>query len=196
MNKTHFDKIAAQKLKGIAIILMLQHHNFRIKSLYDAYTVNFFPFYEDYIVKLSSFFKICVSIFAFITGYGLYCSYNNKKETDEKWMIKRYIKTFSGYWFIFISSCILCELINNRTSNIYMKDGTLLGIIKIITDFFGLNNLLGIKQLNGTWWYMSCSIVFIVILPFIIKAKKCVGGGVYVAIISCYNSQNISNSVD
>ncbi len=176
MSDRHFDKVAAQKLKGIAIILMLQHHNFRVKSLYDAYTVSFFPFHEDYIVKISLFFKICVSIFAFITGYGLYHSYNNKKETDEKWVIKRYIKTFSGYWFIFVNACIICQLINNRTSNFYMKKGTLLGIISIITDFFGLNNLLGLKQLNGSWWYMSCAIVFIVILPFIIKVKKCVGG--------------------
>lgn len=177
MSDTHFDKVAAQKLKGIAIILMLQHHNFRVKSLYDAYTVSFFPFHEDYIVKISLFFKICVSIFAFITGYGLYHSYNNKKETDEKWVIKRYIKTFSGYWFIFIGSCVLCELINNRTSNIYMKDGFLLGIIKILTDFFGFNNLLDLQQLNGTWWYMSCAIVFIIILPFIVKLEKSMGRG-------------------
>lgn len=176
MSDTYFNKSASQKLKGIAILIMLQHHNFRIKSIYDAYTVSFFPFNEDYIVKLSLFFKICVSIFAFISGYGLYNSYSNKKENSEKWVIKRYIKTFSGYWFIYISSCVICELIDNRASNIYMKEGVLIGIVKFVTGFFGFNNLLGLRLLNGAWWYMSCAMIFIVLLPLIMKVERYIGG--------------------
>jgi hypothetical protein len=46
-----FDKNKSLELKGIAIILMLFHHCFRLKKIYDGYVVSFYPFRETSIVN-------------------------------------------------------------------------------------------------------------------------------------------------
>ena len=74
MKKKEFSIDNTLALKGIAIIMLIFHHCFRKADLFEDYTVSFFPFSQDFIVEISLTFKICVSIFAFITGYGLMLS--------------------------------------------------------------------------------------------------------------------------
>ena len=66
-----FDREASVALKGIAIVMMVLHHCFRVAKLYEGYEVSFFPFGEQQIVNVAFACKICVSVFAFISGYGL-----------------------------------------------------------------------------------------------------------------------------
>ncbi len=37
-------------IRGIAIVLLIFHHNFRSKSVYEGFTCSFFPFSEDKVV--------------------------------------------------------------------------------------------------------------------------------------------------
>ena len=62
--KSFFDKEASLALKGIAIMMMMLHHNFRAHSLFDKYTISFYPFNEQQVVNLAASCKICVSLFA------------------------------------------------------------------------------------------------------------------------------------
>ena len=74
-----------------------------------GYTVSFAPFSQDFTVSLSYFSKICVGIFAFISGYGLYLSFSKQPNTAKSasaWTVSRTIKTMSGYWFIYILALI------------------------------------------------------------------------------------------
>lgn len=160
-----FDTTNATILKGIAIILMMFHHVFRNVSLFKGYDVSFGPFPEWFVVNLCYSFKICVSLFVFITGYGLYISYKANKQSISKWVIKREIKMLSGFWFIVVLSSIICELANGRTSEIYFNEGIIYGIFKWFISLFGLSNLFGTYQLNGTWWYMSAAVIFIMVIP-------------------------------
>lgn len=169
--KNIFGKNESLELKGIAIILMLFHHLFRVAQLFDGYTVSFFPLKEINVVNLAYASKICVSMFAFISGYGLYCSYKEKTETAQKWVYRRYIKTFSGYWFIWLVSFIVCQIIDGRSSKIFFSNGLYKGILYVILNFFGLDNLFVTPSMNAIWWYMSAAIVFIILMPFIYKQK-------------------------
>ena len=58
-------------VKGIAVLMLLFHHLYCSTGRFDGYAVSFFPFSEESIVELALLFKNCVSIFAFISGYGL-----------------------------------------------------------------------------------------------------------------------------
>ena len=166
-----FDKNSSLALKGIAITLMMIHHNFRNTSLFSSYNVSFYPICAQSVVSFAYACKICVSMFAFISGYGLYLSYKNCKTDSTRWVIYRYIKTFSGYWFVWILSAVICQLINRRTSSILFKDGYAQGGINAVIDFLGLHNLFSTPSINGTWWYMSAAAVFIFMVPALYQLK-------------------------
>ena len=72
--KGSFTKEDSLCLKGVAILFMVLHHCFCSVDRFEAYTVNFAPFSQDFAVDFCNYLKICVSMFAFITGYGLYLS--------------------------------------------------------------------------------------------------------------------------
>lgn len=159
-------------LKGIAIILMMFHHCYRTVDRFEGYTVSFFPFTQDRIVELSYMFKICVSIFAFISGYGLYLSAKNKCndiKSTEKWTISRLIKTLSGFWFVYVLVFISTQIYAQYPQQVYCTESYTLGGIWAVIDFLGLANLFATPTLVGTWWYMSAAIVFIIAVPLSIK---------------------------
>lgn len=162
-------------LKGVAMILMIFHHCFRTPSLFENFTVDFSPFSQDLVVDVSSYFKICVSIFAFITGYGLYLS-ASKNVTDvkssAKWTISRLIKTMSGFWFIYILVFIITQVFAGYPVEVYCDDGMIRGAVYAVIDFLGLSNAIGTPSLDSTWWYMSAAIFFIIVIPVFIKISE------------------------
>lgn len=179
MEKTSFSNDNSLALKGIAIIMMMFHHCFRATHLFDDFDVSFFPFSQEFIVDVSLMFKICVSIFVFITGYGLTISLKKKFPDCEWgakqisfWTINRLIKLLSGFWFVAIISYIVCQFVDGRTAEIFFDEGVFLGVTKLLIDYLGLTHLFGFTKFNSTWWYMSIAIVFVVVIPALIKLIK------------------------
>lgn len=170
--KSYFTKTDSLCFKGIAIIIMMFHHCFKSLSRFKGYEVDFSPFGQDFVVDMSDYFKICVSIFAFITGYGLYLSAKNKCKNSistEKWTISRLVKTMSGFWFVYAIVFIVTLIYDRLPQSVYCGKGYTRGIVYGLIDFLGLANLFGTASLMGVWWYMSAAIVFIVIIPIAIK---------------------------
>ena len=132
----------------------------------------------DIVVKIASFFKICVPIFVFITAYGLSKKYENQTEkitgnVFSKITIKRYFNMMLPFWTIFIVCTIICNIVGIRAFNdIYGGYGSIWywGL-----DFFGLSHSFGTPTLNPTWWYMSLAILLICIMPVIWKCVNAVG---------------------
>lgn len=127
--KTEFNVNNTLALKGVAIIMMMFHHLFRKESLFQGYMISFFPLNQEFVLDISTMFKICVSIFAFITGYGLALSlkklnkeYNWESKQLFKWIVNRIIKFLSGFWFIALISYILCQIIDGTTVNVFFED--------------------------------------------------------------------------
>lgn len=159
-------------LKGIAIVIMMFYHCFYEPERFQNYTVNFAPFGQDFVMQISFSFKICVSLFAFISGYGLYLSAKNKcigEKATEKWVISRLIKTLSGFWFVYILVFIATQLYANLPYEVYCDDGLTRGIFFALADFLGLASILKTPTILQTWWYMGAAIIFIALIPVIIK---------------------------
>ena len=179
MIKTDFTKKNSLALKGIAIMMMVFHHCYASADKYFGININFAPFSEHSIYLISNSCKICISLYAFVTGYGLFLSLKKIYDSDyaqsdiSNWSICRYIKTMSGFWAVAVPSFIICQFIDGRTSNVFFDDTTIKGIFKgvaaIAANLAGIGNLLKLPLFCDTWWYMSLAVVFIITAPFFVK---------------------------
>jgi len=135
-------------LKGVAISILLYNHLF-----FNVYTWN-----------------VSISIFLFLSGYGLSVSY--KKICDKpiletlKFQTRRYIKFYANYWAIFLLFVPIGIFVFNRSLNIpYGSDD----IKWLITDILGLN---GLKSYNITWWFNQAIVVLYLLFPFLYFAIR------------------------
>ncbi len=177
-----FSKDDTWAVKGFAICIMLFHHLFLDADRFKGYAINFAPFGKTWVVCVAAMFKVCVSMFAFLTGYGLFLSYNklmkNKHDglTTDKWCLSRYIKTMSGFWFIYIVCFAVTMLIDRLPVIKYFKgNGLVKGTLYCLIDFFGMASLLKTPDMCGTWWYMAAATIFIMLVPVLCHVTKRTG---------------------
>lgn len=185
------------KIKGVAILLMIFHHLFRLTEFTNEYDISFYPFTSGRIAQVATFFKICVPIFVFLSGYGLLSSYKNMK-SKESFFIKRYFKLMPTFWFTMIISFVLLEVFTGAVSKHYFSNNLYYGVTDIIFDFLGINGLIGKGCFSGNWWYIGASLIFIFLLPVIYKFSKKYGWfnvGVAIVIIPrIFNITNVSTT--
>lgn len=179
MQQSAFSKQNSLAVKGVAILMMLWHHCF-LAGRFEDYTIDFWPLAQSQVVNIASFCKICVSLFAFVSGYGLFLSWQAFKKKEEqsptRWLREKLVRTLSSYWFVVVLAWIVCAVLDNRPYNVYgLADSQYAGIWKMGTEFLGLNNFLGLPMLNGTWWYMSAAVTFVVLLPILDRCFKNLG---------------------
>lgn len=178
MNSDSFSMKNSLATKGVAILMMMWHHNFSPGN-FEQHTVDFWPLMQSQAVHIATFCKICVSLFAFISGYGLYLSYRPQRDKGESptgWILEKTIRTLSGYWFIVLLSWIVCTLLDNRPYQVYgFEASAYVGLWNMLVEFLGLTNLTGGNLLNITWWYMSAAVVFIILLPLICAGFEKIG---------------------
>lgn len=170
MKDNSFTSKDSLALKGIAILMLMFHHCFMDAARLEGYEISFFPFTQELVIDVSYMFKICVSFFAFISGYGLYLSAKSKctdVKSTEKWIVSRIFKTLGGFWFVYVLVFISTQLYNGYPGKIYMGDGLLRAVAYSITDFFGIANLMGTPSLILTWWYIGAAVIYVVVVPFI-----------------------------
>ena len=143
-------------LKGIAIILMVAHHSFGfpndwISSIkYNSHILGM-PINE--LIRWST--KICVAIFAFITGYAYFFS----KTPTIKYGLKKIWGLLKRYWFILFV--------------IFLPLSLYIGS-KVITGKIILYNILALnKRLIPFAWYVYFYVFAMLTMPFI---KKCFNG--------------------
>lgn len=175
-----FTKEHTMQMKGIAIIILLFHHCFLNAQRWATvpyeklattkgwgyYQISFAPFSSHTIQYLASFSKICVAMFVFMTGYGMWVSYESqkKKTTMSNYIKKRMVTLMTGFLIIFVVTEILA-IPTGRFIEVYGHDFR--SVVYMIIDALGLAKLLGTPLFCLTWWYMSLAIVLIMIFPFV-----------------------------
>ena len=175
---TAFDKRDSTRIKGFAILLLLMHHLFCSADRFAGYEISFWPFTQDFVVSVSLMMKICVSIFAFISGFGLCVSISRvefTKSSVTSWTLVRMLKTMSGFYFIYIVCFLATLLINRLPIEIYFSGSRAAGIIYVLVDFLGLSHLFETPTLIATWWYMTAALFFIVMVPVVYFLARKIG---------------------
>ena len=73
-------------LKGLAVLLLIFHHCYRLADRIERYQVDLCGLTTEQLVAIAECCKICVAIFAFVSGYGLMYGYSAKMKNKEKYI--------------------------------------------------------------------------------------------------------------
>lgn len=138
-----FGKSESQKVKGLAIFLMVVHHLFGVEK-----AVSFHQ--NDILNYIAHYGKICVALFAFMSGYGLYCSLKSKGTLNP---FSRIIKLYLKYWIVLLLLFVPFAIAFD-TSQINI------GFTKVILNFAGIY-----YTIDPNVWYLFSYIAFILIFP-------------------------------
>ena len=152
-------------IKGLAICAMLWHHLFYEKAQYGIL-----------VQEVGIACKVCVSMFLFVSGYGLTIQYSKSCNTNQLFakvkftalfLCKRLIKFYSNYWIIFFILIITGTNIFGRSLSVaYGPESIFTSIIK---DFFGLQ---GIDSYIPTWWFNELILCLYILFPILFWLMK------------------------
>ncbi|MDD5794747.1 MAG: acyltransferase [Clostridiales bacterium] len=147
----YFTNQDSKFIKGIAIVLMVMHHLFafpdRIKNV--SYVALLKINNVDIEFIIAQYGKICVSVFLFLSGYGMYYILKNNKRP-----INRLSKLLINYWTVFI---------------LFIPIGFLFFKVPFRVGELILNLLCIKSSYNGEWWFMSMYIVVVSVFIFLYK---------------------------
>ena len=156
-------------LKGIAVLMLVFHHCYRTAAKFEQYDVVFCGLSASQVITAAEICKICVAIFAFVSGYGLMYGYTiDKKKRNTRsisaWTLRHILSVMSGFWFV---SVIFYGIYICLARNGFYKWGenAVEKCFCILADVCGVSSFLGTKSLNGAWWYMSAAVTFILLFP-------------------------------
>ena len=103
--KNHFtDRDTTAALKGVALIFMFIHHFFTFPGFYveGISYPNLADFANDFCVPL----KICVPVFAFLTGYF----YAFNKNRTLRYSLRKITDLYLSYWFVYLPLMVFAVL--------------------------------------------------------------------------------------
>lgn len=148
-------------LYGTAILMMLYHHLFKVRGSLDCEILtipSLFGVTYYYPQTIAWFGKICVAIYAFVSGYGLStkaaCSVRRNLLCSKiKISLKQIRKLYIKYWTVFV---------------LFVGLFSFLGWMKIELGPKSVLNLLAIRfDYNGAWWYVRNYVLMLVFFPFL-----------------------------
>lgn len=150
-----FSKNDTKTIKGVAICFMLWHHLFgapmRIPA--DSFVSLFSVNGNQSATLVAIFAKICVAMFTFMSGYGLYKS-SAIKGCSSSFIAKHLLSLYKYVWIIFI--------INLPFSIYKYRDFGSEIIYETIYNFIGLK-----ATINREWWFIAPYVMLLVLFPFI-----------------------------
>lgn len=181
------DKFLSRKdtkiIKGIAIVLMLIHHlwgfSYRLYGgeLKSIITVFDYPLP----LVLGAFGRICVSLFMFLGGYGMYVS-NYGKKFD---LVGKVKSLYVGLWKVFVifipigflffsnqgvyaDSPEICSVFSDRST------------LKLFMNFVGLE-----YDYNAEWWFFASYLFAILTFPLVRRLieKKSAAVNIFLVIV-------------
>lgn len=156
-------------IKGIAVFLLLIHHF--------VFVPFHIPFRSGNLQELVVLFtKVCVALFAILSGYGITKSYQknvlNGQQRDGQFTLIHIKKLLTNYWWVFIPTLVLCLCVGFRGPFTKLYGNGIQGILYCLLDFFGMRALIYSPTLCNTWWFIEATLVFYALFTPIYKCYK------------------------
>lgn len=126
------------QFKGVAILIMIFLHLFILESNVALCEVNLYFHGKPLVFQLAKFAGICVGLYLFLSGYGLYLS-NKSGNASSPW--KRILKLYLNFWIVLGVFISLASILYPER---YPGD-----VGEIIKNFTGWHT-----TYNGEWWFL------------------------------------------
>lgn len=150
-----FSKNQSSIIKGLAIILMVIHHTFAFPDRIS--NVNYIPIIFNIDRYIAEFGRICVFMYLFLSGYGLFYCAERDNGITYKNIIDRVIKLLSKYWLIIF---------------LFIPVGIILGVYSFNINQFLMNFFTLSYSYNQEWWFINTYILLILSFPIVYKIIK------------------------
>lgn len=153
-----FTKRDTAMMKGAAICLMLWHHLFTFPERLEGIAVISMPFIngDTLAVAAGQFGKICVALFALLSGYGTYLSARSSADTDG--MTGRHLlKMYSSYWLVYFIAVPVSLLLGKAAPDPFWED--------LIYGALGFR-----FSYCSEWWFITPLSILLIMFPFIRRA--------------------------
>ena len=154
-------------MKAIAILLMLSHHLWTFPERIAGGALESLISFSNLplTVHLGVFGKICVSMFFFLGGYGLYRRYFGKRYN----IVERLKKLYFAYWKVFLIF-VPIGFIFFSNQDAYCQD---VGVYTAFSEFsikeFVLNFFGFVSTYNREWWFLLSYAIALILFPLIRK---------------------------
>ncbi|MCE5286627.1 MAG: acyltransferase [Pelosinus sp.] len=154
-----FNVTSTQMIKGVALLLMLIHHIFSFPDWWTVQNpyIGIFIGHKTLEYYLGVFGKICVSIFAFLTGYGMF--YALEKDNTINKFIHKALSFLTTYWTILFFIFLPINLILGNNDLLKVKE-VLKNIVAISTSIIAFA------------WYVRFYILVLLSFPLLISICK------------------------
>lgn len=156
----HFiSKRETLQISAIAVILMVFHHiNMRTAWAQDISIDNYWGSIGFIITRnLAMFGKICVCIFAFMSGYAL--AINPEKFRTYSQTLKRIVNFLKTYWLFVVLFLLFGYLTDDKLPSKGILIGNLVGLDTGITEYVNVCHA----------WYVFYYIFFLLTAPLLVK---------------------------
>lgn len=146
----YFSRETTNFVKGVALVLMFVHHFFTFPG--ELLNPELYPWIDTFAFYFTEPTKICVCIFAFLTGYF----YSFSKEKTYRNSLRKILDVLIPYWAVML---------------------VLVPFSQMAGQEFGLKQLLQEAMLLNTslmifCWYVRFYVVVMLILPLLVKLAR------------------------
>jgi len=138
----------SNQLKSIAILMMLCLHLFN-RDYKELFQPLVFIGNQPLSYYISLFSDACVPIFAFVSGYGLYFKFRQKKQSYYSDNLTRLKKLYLNYWIIILLFPVILGLVLGF-------DGYPGSWFKLILNVTAID-----PSYNGASWFLTTYILFV-----------------------------------
>lgn len=152
-------------MKAVAITCMLMHHLWCFPNrIASGQLDHYFNFFNVTSISFVGFFgKICVPLFFFLGGYGVYRKYVGKKYD----IVERLKKLYFAYWKVFLIF-IPIGFIFFSTQDNYCADPFIRSRFATFSSRELFSNFLGITATyNREWWFLASYAFALMTFPLI-----------------------------
>ncbi|TXK75410.1 acyltransferase [Mesonia sp. HuA40] len=160
----------SHQLKSIAILMMLCLHLFN-RDFKDLFQPLIFIGSQPLSYYISLFSDACVPIFAFVSGYGLYYSFQNNKNIYFYKNVNRAKKLYLRYWIVLLLFAVILGWLLG-------KDGYPGNFLKFFVNFTGLRG-----SYNGAWWFFTIYIFFVFTSKFWFRILDKINPYIYLSLL-------------
>lgn len=164
MNTSTYSRKDTNVLKGIGVLLLMMHHCLNKKYPFTLVLLKEPHAYLPYITDMA---KVCVFIFLFTSGLGMFRSFEKKLSAEGKpvkstlrFELSHFIKFYQMFWFIYLIFVPLGTAFGRDPGAIYRHKTAY-----FLYDFFGISYIAKKVLFIPTWWYNSILLMCYLLMP-------------------------------